>query len=410
MPTAPTIISRAVAVGGPGVGNTDRFVAQIEDKLWAYGPNINPLIRIANVTKKRSVGNQEYKVLNDKHLPRFTRINNGGGYNTTDASIVVDNGNYAVPQMVVEVTRTGEQMLVTAISSNTWTVERGYDTAAAGTGVAIVDNDEVRILGIAGAERSGAPTSQQTTPGTVLNYAQVLMRSINLSEIRNHTEEYGPKELERQTKNTLHEFKVDTELFFKFGKPLKDVEGSSPLDGSVADTRYKMGGLKYFIDNYASANVLDVASGVITQTALWDFMAPMFEDMPEDSTGQGMELMALCGAKAFNAFHSWAVARIETSVDTKKYGLQLQTYQAPVGRLNLVQDYTLKGDEYADYMFLVNPKDLEYVYLQGMDMTVKTNVQANDVLERKDMIYGVIGLGIKRPELHGYIKNMQAAA
>ena len=207
----------------------------------------------------------------------------------------------------------------------------------------------------------------------------------------------------------MYEFKVDTELFFKFGKPLKDVEGSSPLDGSVADTRYKTGGLKYWIDNYASANILD-ANGVITQTALWDFLAPMYEDMPEDSTSQGMELMALCGAKAFNAFHSWAVARIETSVDTKKYGLQLQTYQAPVGRLNLVQDYTLKGDEYADYMFVVNPKDLEYTYLQGMDMKVKTNVQANDVLERKDMVYGVIGLGIKRPELHGYIKNMQAAA
>ncbi|RJQ39512.1 MAG: hypothetical protein C4555_03125 [Dehalococcoidia bacterium] len=409
MPTAPTVISRAVAVGGPGVGNTDRLVIQIEDKIWQYGPNLNPLIRIANVTKKRSVGNQEFKVLNDKHLPRFTRINNGAGYNTTDTSIVVDNGNYAVAQMVVEVTRTGEHMLVTAVSSNTWTVERGYDTIAAGTGVAIVDNDEVRVLGLAGSERSGAPTSQQTSPGTVTNYAQLLMRSINLSEIRQHTEEYGPKELERQTKNTTYEFKVDTELFFKFGKPLKDVEGSSPLDGSVADTRYKTGGLKYWIDNYASANILD-ANSVITQTALWDFLAPLYEDMPEDATGQGMELMALCGSKAFNAFHSWAVARIETSVETKKYGLQLQTYQAPVGRLNLVQDYTLKGDEYADYMFVVNPKDLEYVYLQGMDMTVKTNVQANDVLERKDMIYGVIGLGIKRPELHGYIKNMQAAA
>ena len=180
MPTAPTIISRAVTVGGPGAGNADRLVIQMEDKLWQYGPNLNPLIRIANVTKKRSVGNQEFKIMNDKHLPRFTRINNGAGYNTTDTSIVVDNGNYAVAQSIAEVTRTGEHMLITAVSSNTWTVERGYDTGGAGTGVAIVDNDEVRVLGIAGSERSGAPVSQQTSPGTVTNYAQLLIRSINL--------------------------------------------------------------------------------------------------------------------------------------------------------------------------------------------------------------------------------------
>lgn len=407
--TVPNLINRAVTVGGPGAGNTDRFVPEIADTILQYGPNINPLTIISRQSKKESVGNQEYKIMNDKHLPRLTRVNNGGGYNTTDASIVVDNGNYAAPQMVVEVTRTGEHMLVTAVSSNTWTVERGYDVGGAGTGVAIVDNDEIRILGFAGAERSGAPTSIQTSPGTVLNYAQLHLRAVNLSKIRENTEEYGMKEHARQTKNTMYEFKVDVESAFLFGKPLKDVEGSSPLDGSLADTRYKTGGLKYWIDNYASQNILD-ANGVITQTALWDFLAPLYKYHPDDTTGQGMELTALCGPKAFHAFHSWAVARIDTSVDTKKYGLQLTTYQAPVGRINLVQHYMLEGDEYSDYMFIVNPRDLSYKYLQKMDLTVDTDVQTPGVLERKDMMYGVIGLGIGRPELHGYIKNMQAAA
>jgi hypothetical protein len=407
--TAPTIISRAVTVGGPGAGNADRFVPEIADKILQYGPNINPMTIISRGNKKESVGNQEYKIMNDKHLPRTTRVNNGGGYNTTDTSIVVDAGNYAAAQMIVEVTRTGEPMLVTAVSTNTWTVERGYDTDSAGTGVAILDNDEIRILGFAGSERSGTPVSIQTSPGTVLNYAQLQLRAVNVSKIRQNTQEYGPKEHERQTKNTMYEFKVDIESSFLFGKPLKDVEGSSPLDGSVADTRYKTGGIKYWIDNYASQNILD-ANGVITQVALWDFLAPLYKYHPDDTTGQGMELIALCGQKAFHAFHTWAVARIDTTPDTKKYGLQLSTYQAPVGKINLVQHYMLEGDEYADYMFVINPRDLTYKYLQNMDLTVDTEVQTPGVLERKDMMYGVIGLGIGRPELHGYIKNMAAAA
>lgn len=407
--TAPTVVSRAFTVGGPGAGNADRFVPEIADEILQYGPNINPMTIISRGNSKESIDNQEFKIMNDKHLPRLTRVNNGAGYNTSATSIVVDNGNYAVSQAIAEVTRTGEHMLVTAISSNTWTVVRGYDSGGAGTGVAILDNDEIRIHGLAGAEISGAPTSQQTSPGTVTNYCQLQLRATNVSEIRKHTKEYGPKEHSRQTKNTMYEFKVDIESSFLFGKPLKDVEGSSPIDGSLANTRYKTGGIKYWIDNYASSNILD-ANGVITQSSLWEFLAPLYKYHPDDTTGQGTELMALCGAKAFNAFHSWALARVETSVDTKKYGLALTSYQAPVGRINLVQHYMLEGDEYADYMFVVNPKDLEYKYLNGMDLTIRANVQANDVLEQKDMLFGVIGLGIGRPELHGYIKNMQAAA
>ena len=407
--TNPTIISRASAVGGPGAGNADRFVKETADTILMYGPDANPVTVISRQANKESVGNQEYTIMNDKHLPRLTRVNNSGGYNTTDTSIIVDNGNFAAAQMIAEITRTREPILVTAVSSNTWTVERGYDTISNGTGVAILDNDEIRILGFAGAERSGMPTSIQTTPGSVLNYAQLQLRDVNVSTIRQNTKEYGPKEHARQTKNTMYEFKADIESSFLFGKPLKDVEGSSPLDGSVADTRYKTGGIFYWIDNYASQNILD-ANGIITQSALWDFLAPLFKYRPEDTTGQGKELVALCGQKSFHAFHSWAVARIETTPDTKKYGLQLQTYQAPVGKISLVQHYMLDGDEFSDYMVVIDPKDLSYKYLQGMDLTIKNNIETPGVLERKDMMYGVCGLGIGRPELHGYIKNMAAAA
>ncbi len=407
MSTNPTVISRAVSVAGPGQGNVDRFIEEIENKIWQYGPNLNPLIRIANKVKKRSVRQMSFKVLNDKRLPRFTRINNGGGYNTSATSIVVDNGNYARPQDIWENTATREHILVTGISSNTWTVVRGYDTGAAGTGVAMTDNDELMFVGNSLSERSTAPVSIQTDPGTVTNYLQFMSRTIGLSEIRDAIAEYGPKEKERQSKNTMFEFKVDAELAFKFGKPIADVEASSPLDSAISDGRWATGGLRYWIDSYAATNALN-ANIAISQNTLWEFVAPSFEDMPEDATGQGMELMALCGRKAFNVFHNWGMAPIQTSPSIKEFGLQLTTYMTPQGKLNLVQDYTLKGDQYADWMFIVNPSDLEYVYLEGKDMKLKTNIQANDAHEVKDELYGIIGLGIKRPELHRYVYNMQA--
>lgn len=409
MPTAPTVIGRASTIAGPGKGNADRFVPQIQDMIWNYGPNLNPLIRLAYMNKKRSVKNQTFKILNDKRLPRFTRINNGAGYNTSATSIIVDNGNYFRVGDVGEVTRTKEHFFVTAISTNTLTVVRGYDTGAAGTGVAMVDNDEVRVLGQAQSERAATPSIVTTDPGTITNYCQVMSRAIGLSVIRDHTEEYGPKEKARQKQQQMDEFKIDCNNFFMFGKPLADVEASSPLDSSVADSRYKTGGLKYWIDNSASANVLN-AGGVITQTTFWNTVAPLYEDMPEDSTNQTKELIALCGRSAFFAFHQWALPTVQTSPGIKSLGFALSTIQAPVGKINLVQDYSLKGDEYADYCFLVNPNDLEYVYMDGLDMQIKPNVQLPNVKEVIDEVWGVIGLGIKRPELHGYIYNMNAGA
>lgn len=409
-PSNATVINRAVTIEGPGRGNADRIWIPIEDKLWEYGPNMNPLTRMANVMKKRSVPHREFKVLNDKRLPRFTRINENSGYNTTAVTITVDNGNYFRVQDVIEITRTGEHCLVTGISGNDLTVVRNYATGGTpGTGVAMVDNDEIRILGQAQSERSATPSTITTDPGTVTNYTQLISRSSSVSLDRTRTDEYGPKEKQRQSKQAMDEIKIDNELNFKFGKPLKDVEGDSPRDSSVADSRYATAGIKWFVDNFASDNVLD-ANEVITQTTLWGFVAPLFENMPDDSTNQNRELVALCGMNAFHAFHQWGLSRVETTPDMKKFGMQLTTYLAPPGRLNLVQDYSLTGDEYSNYMFVINPMDLEYVYTDGHDVHIETNKQMPNVKEIVDEIWGEVGLGIKRPELHGYVYNMKAGA
>ena len=410
MATAPTTINRVIAVGGPGGGNDDRFVVQMADEIFMYGPNINPLTVLSRKAMKKSVKGQTYKIMNDKQLPRFDAVNNGAGYNTTATSIVVDHGSYFRVNDTIMNTATGEHLLITAISTNTLTVVRNYATGGTpGTGVAMTDNDEIMIIGNSLSERAAAPSVLVTDPTTITNYIQRFGRTTGVSLQRKNTEEYGPSEKERQKKAATFEFKKDVELAFKFGKPLLDEEGNSPRDSAVSDTRARTGGLQYFIDTYASANAHD-AGGAIAQNQLWDWVAPLFEDMPEDTTGQGMELMALCSAKAFRVFHSWGIPAVEISESTKQYGLQLRTYLTPVGRLSLVQDYTLRGTEYQDWMFIINPKDLEYVYQNGLDVQLKTNIQNNDVHEEKDELFGYIGFGINRPELHGYIKNMALAA
>jgi hypothetical protein len=74
---------------------------------------------------KRAAVNPEYSWQQDDLEPRFDAINNGAGYSNSATSLVVDNGAYFAQHYLVKVTRTGEVIRVTAVSSNTLTVVRG---------------------------------------------------------------------------------------------------------------------------------------------------------------------------------------------------------------------------------------------------------------------------------------------
>ena len=236
--TNPTTIARTVATGGPGGGNGDRFVVDMKDMLWEYGPNRAPLTRISSKRNKRKARNPTYKVMNDKQLPRLDYVN--GNQTLGDTAIEVVNGAFYRVGDVVQNTRTKEQFLVTdKPSANTLTAVRGYDSVAAGTGVAMLDNDELMIMFNALSERQASPSVLTTDPATVNNFIQRFGRTIGVSEQRNNTDEYGPKEKERQNKQAMNEIMKDIEYAFLYGTPINDEEGNSPVDSAVADTRRK---------------------------------------------------------------------------------------------------------------------------------------------------------------------------
>jgi hypothetical protein len=407
--TDPTIISGGQTIDSTGGGNTDRFKPQVRDEILMYGPNINPVTLISSKVKTRSVGNPVYKVMHDKRLPRFDNVNNGAGYNTTATSIVVDDGTKFAALNIVKNTRTGEQFKVSSVSTNTLTVVRGYDTVGAGTGVTMLDDDELLIISITPTERAAPGTALVTDPTTITNYIQRFSRVTDISWLRKNADEYGKPELQRIKEHATFDLKRDIELAFKFGKPLADIGDSSPLDSAVLDTQYQTFGLQYAIDTYASANAYD-AGGVLTQTQLWQYVQPLYENMPDDATNMGMEIMALCSASAFRVFASWGLPHVEISQKDKEFGLALNSYQTPVGKLTLVQDYSLSGTEYGNWMFLINPSDLGYVYHQGLDIQLNTDAEDDGTHRDKDELFGYIGFECGRPELHAYIKNVDLAA
>ena len=76
------------------------------------------------------------------------------------------------------------------------------------------------------------------------------------------------------------------------------------------------------------------------------------------------------------------------------------------GNLHIVQEPLLRG-AYSGHMVMIDMKNVAYRPLVGngknRDTHIMTNVQANDMDGRKDMILTEAGLEISLPETHGII-------
>ena len=160
-------------IAAVGTGNVlaTRRPLDISDDIAFYEPSANPFFLLARQSDKRATIDPEFKMLESQIQPYFDAVNNAAGYSAVAVSVVVDNISYFTAQDLVQVTRTKEIMLVTAVTVGTsaLTVVRGYGSTG---GTAIVNNDEIRRVGNAFEEGAGIDTSKTVKIDAITNYAK----------------------------------------------------------------------------------------------------------------------------------------------------------------------------------------------------------------------------------------------
>jgi hypothetical protein len=96
--------------------------------------------------------------------------------------------------------------------------------------------------------------------------------------------------------------------------------------------------------------------------------------------------------------------RLEPGVATK-YGVKITTYHSANGDVNLVRDQHFIGP-YAGMGILLDIDELVYRYLDGLDITLATNIQNEKDHYIMDEYSGVIGLEIHHAKKHGLLLNV----
>jgi hypothetical protein len=369
-------------------GNQDNRRVEMADKVLLLEPDAAPLTVITKKINKRATGNPLFKWQEDELDPRYDRINNGAGYASGATSLVVDNAAYFEVQQIVHVTRTKENIRVTAVNTgtNTLTVVRGIGSTAA----ALVDNDELLIANTAQPEGDSSRTARTRNSTTVTNYTQIFRKPWDVTGTDLYSEFEADDDWDLQALKAGIEHKKDIEYALMTGSPSEDTSSG---------VRRTTGGFRYFV----TTNATD-AGGTFTETELFGALRPMFRYGAKEKWGVASQLVV-------DVLNSFPRGKLEVQQSASTFGLRVMQYLSPHGTLNVVTHYLLEGDTLGGQMWVLDTDVVQYRYLANKkrgsrDTHINKEIQSNDVDGRKDEYLTECGLSFGLEKRHGFVYNV----
>lgn len=380
----------ATVTGQRGTGNvaSDQRRTDLSEAISLLRPTAQPLTVLSKRMEQKATGDPKFAWEEDDLEPRFDAVNNGAGYTSGNTAIVVDNGAYFAQHDLVIVTRTGEMMRVDSVATNTVTFVRGVGSTAA----ALLDNDELYIIGSAQPEGDTSKPARSSNPVNVFNYTQIFRKPWDSTgtwrATRNQT---SPKDWDHQSKKAGMEHARDIELAFLFGYRSEDTTGSQPR-------RTTKGAIRY-----VTTNVTD-AGGTFTETELNTVMRGAFE------YDAGSSKVAFASNLALGVVNAFAMGKLETRQGESTYGLKITRYLSPWGTIDIVPHPELRGAVYGGYILILDMDEVKYRYLANEDENRNTHVRPNiherDRDGRKDELLTEAGLQFGLEKRHALVTGI----
>jgi uncharacterized protein DUF5309 len=373
-------------------------VIDMHKPILLLEPNAAPITTITNSIynggRRAAARDILFKWHEDELESRSDAINNGAGYSSSATSLVVDTGALFTQDDLVNVPRTGEVFLVTAVSTNTLTVVRGVS----GTGAAaLVDNDPVYVIGSAAAEGDVSFAARTYNPAPVSNYTQIFRNSVEASgsemAVANVSD---PHDWPYQQRKVGIEHRKDIELALLLGRASADAGDSSAGD------RRATGGILSF----ATSNSLD-AGGTLTEAEFEQWLRGFFRYGSQSRTVFAAPLVV-------SVLNQFAQGKLNTFVGAESYGVKVMEWISAHGTVKLVKHNLLEVGVYTGYAIAVDfEADVQYKYLgapeapgAARDTKLLTNRQENDRDGQKDEWLTECGLQFPQPKRHGVLTGV----
>ena len=204
----------------------------VSDIVAIVSPYETPLLdALGNPLREATSTHHEW--LEDTLLPNKDAVNDNGFTDpAADTDFVVDNGSRFQVGDQIQIAGSRELMLVTAISTNTLTVVRGYGST---TPENLADNQIINILGNAALEGADRPTARFTNRTRCSNYTQIFTAAVEVSGTDMASSQLGMiEELDYQKQERIRELIRDLEnTVINGGQAAADPQGSGSVRRSM---------------------------------------------------------------------------------------------------------------------------------------------------------------------------------
>lgn len=371
------------------VGTEASLVRDVADRIALLQPEDAPLIAFVNGLKKKEATNPKFEWLEDE-LANNTVTNTTTG---TGTSLTLSSGHglrVRVGDLLVQ--KAGEIMVITAISTDTLTVERAKGAVSAQT---LANPEELIVIGYAALEGATNPAFKFTKKLTKVNYIQIFRDTIDITHTLAASKSYGGDDRTHQRKMRGMEHKRSIEQAFLLGDAFEDTAGTQARRGT--------GGLLSWI----TTNVTD-AGGVITEGTFETFCRNLFRFSP---TTAAYTKLFLASPIIISALNFWNKTKLQVRQDEKTFGTRLATYRSGHGDLDVTRHWLLADfTEFQKYGFAVDPQNLWYRYLSGMDTKLWSDIQTKDLERYIDEYRTHCGLELHHERTHAILKGVTGYA
>jgi hypothetical protein len=363
----------------------------VSDLIGIISPYETPLLDALG-DPMRDARSTHHEWLEDELLPNKDTVNDSTfGDPASDTDFVVDNGNRFRVGDQIQIEGSEELMLVTAVSTNTLTVVRGY---AGTTPEDLADDQVVNILGNAALEGSDKPAARFTNRTRCSNYTQIFTATVEVSGTDMAASQLGlADELDYQKQERLRELIRDLEnTVINGGQPASNPEGSDSVRRSMKG-----------ITQHLSTNVFHTGdSGFPSGTGLDEAKINYVLRKIWESSNGNVDLILVGGyqKRQINGFCS----------DSRTYGANdttftdmLSIYESDFGICRIVTTRWLPQDA----ALLLDSSRISVLPLAGRSFHFKPLASAGDY--ECGEIIGEYTLEMKNEAAHGLIRDLSTS-
>lgn len=371
---------------------TNERVIDMDEEIAQLETDVTQMTSILMKLKKRPAFSQKVEWLEDELLPRLTTLAASHTSSATTIAVATNTGQYIKERDVLRIASTGENLAVTAVSSDTIGVTRSIGAVAAATAAS---GGDVIIIGSAFAEGATLGQMKQVKRVAQYNYTQIQRDSFGFTNTMLASKTYGGSLIAREANKKLLEHKRRLDMTNWFGQKDLDTGGSTPIS-------YMGGVLEFITTNVTTATT-------ITEITWEAFLRTAFR---YGNPNRKICFITPLVASALSNFPLSSLA--PTSTGITDWGVSTQRYVSAAGAVvDLVVmhdwiDYQTASPGFGGMAIVL---DMDNIWMRPLrDTKMEPKRQANDEDSVKQEYITEHSLEVKLEKTHSVLRGVTAYA